>query len=39
MMKTLKDKVAAITGATENSVSRRAGRKAVEHAEIGGSPA
>ena len=31
--------VAAITGATENSVSRRAGRKAVEQAEIGGSPA
>lgn len=31
--------VAAITGATENSVSRRACRKAVEQAEIGGSPA
>jgi D-xylose transport system ATP-binding protein len=31
--------VASITGATENSVSRRADRKAVEHAEIGGSPA
>lgn len=31
--------VASITGATENSVSRRAGRKAVEDAEVGGSPA
>lgn len=31
--------VASITGATENSVSRRAGRKAIEDAEVGGSPA
>jgi len=31
--------VASITGATENSVSRRAGRKAVEDAAVGGSPA
>ncbi len=31
--------VAAITGATENSVSRRAGRKSGEQAAIGGSHA
>jgi len=31
--------VASITGATENSVSRRIGRKAGEQAENGGSPA